>query len=148
MDYQEILADAIENEVEAAEFYQGVCDKTGDAQLKAIFKDLAEEERKHKLLLEAFSKNEAKPMKFKDQPNFKVAEAVETPRLSMTMKPVDAVALAMKKEQEAMEMYKMFAEASDDPQQKETFENLSRMEQGHKANLENMYNNMAFPEVW
>jgi len=146
--YKNILAMAIENEIEAAEFYQGVYDKTETDNLKSIFGKLATEERKHRALLEGFLANEARPMKFKAGQDYKVSETVEMPRLSMEMKPVDAIALAMKKEEEAMNMYLKFAQASDDAEQKEVFENLAKMEQSHKANLENLYTNMAFPEAW
>lgn len=148
MDYKKILAMAIENEIEAAEFYQGVYEKTGSASLKSIFGELAEEERKHQGMLQGCLDNDSRPLKFKSSPDYKVAETVEMPKLSMGMKPVDAIALAMKKEEEAMNLYLKFAGTSDDVQQKEMFENLARMEQSHKVNLENLYTNMAFPEVW
>ena len=139
---------AIENEIEAAEFYQGVYDKTGIASLKSIFGELADEERKHRVMLQGFLDNDSRPLQFKSSQDYKVAETVEMPRLSMGMKPADAIALAMKKEEEAMNMYLKFAKASDNVEQKEVFENLARMEQSHKVNLENLYTNMAFPEVW
>lgn len=146
--YKKILAMAIENEIEAAEFYQGVYEKTGIANLKSIFGELADEERKHRVMLQGFLDNDSRPLKFKSSQDYKVAETVEMPRLSLGMKPADAIALAMKKEEEAMNMYLKFAQASDDVKQKEVFENLARMEQSHKVNLENLYTNMAFPEVW
>jgi rubrerythrin len=64
------------------------------------------------------------------------------------MKPADAIALAMKQEEEAMHMYAELAKCSADKEQKEMFGELSRMEKGHKVKLEGMYTNMAFPEVW
>jgi len=146
--YKKILGMAIENEIEAAEFYQCVHDKTQDAKLQSIFDGLAEEERNHRALLECFLADESRPMKFKAVHDYKVSETVEMPRLSMEMKPVDAIALAMKKEEEAMSMYREFAEASHDAGQKDVFENLARMEQSHKTKLEDLYTSMAFPEVW
>ena len=64
------------------------------------------------------------------------------------MKPVDAIALAVKSEEEAMDMYKKMAEWSTDAEQKKMFQSLSNMEQGHKVRLEETFTNMAFPEVW
>jgi rubrerythrin len=64
------------------------------------------------------------------------------------MKPADAIALAMKREEEAMDMYKEFAAISIDEGQKETFLSLATMEQGHKTKLEDLYVGTAFPEVW
>ncbi len=146
--FKKILGMAIENEIEAAEFYQGVYDQTGDASLKSIFGELAQEERKHREMLEGFLKNEGQRMRFKAGADYNVASTIEMPRLSMEMKPVEAIALAVKKEEDAMLMYQEFANASDDAEQKEIFENLVRMEKSHKINLEELYTNMAFPEVW
>jgi rubrerythrin len=48
------------------------------------------------------------------------------------MKPVDVIALAMKNEEEAMEMYTKMAECSTDAEQKRMFEAPANMEKGHK----------------
>jgi len=73
---------------------------------------------------------------------------VDAPRLSLSMKPADAIALAMKKEQEAMEMYEGLAKAATEEEELHLFMNLAKMEQGHKAKMENLYNQVAFAEVW
>lgn len=146
-EYKNIVSMAIQNEIEAYEFYAAAAEKVEDASLKSIFKDLAGEEKKHRSLLQGLLSH-AKPMRFDETRDYKIAETVDKPKLSITMKPVDAIALAMKNEEEAMQMYADLAERSQDGDQKEMFEGLSRMEQGHKAKLEDMYTNMAFPEVW
>ncbi len=64
------------------------------------------------------------------------------------MKPADAIALAIKKEEEAMNVYSLFSQSSSEPEQARIFEELATMEQGHKVKLEELYTNMAFPEVW
>jgi len=53
-----------------------------------------------------------------------------------------------KNEEEAMQMYSELAKASSDKEQKEMFDSLARMEQGHKVKLEGLYADMAYPEVW
>ncbi|ABC78454.1 ferritin-like domain-containing protein [Syntrophus aciditrophicus] len=146
--YKEILSMAIGREIEAAIFYQDVCDKTADSNLKTIFGNLAAEERGHRALLEGFLADESRIMKFQAGQNYKVSETVERPKLSMDMKPVDAIALAMKKEEDAMNLYLGFSQASDDAEQKNIFDKLAAMEQSHKAKLEDLYTNMAFPEAW
>lgn len=148
MDYKEILEMAIDSEVEAYEFYTAAAAKDLDPSLKKIFTELAEEEADHKRILEAFFKNPEKPLKFKETPDYKVAETVDKPALSVSMKPADALALAMKREEEAMDLYNVFARASDTEEQKAIFLELAKMEQGHKTRLEAMYTNAAFPEVW
>ncbi len=148
MDYKLILEMAIENEVEAYDFYSAVAAKDLEPSLKRLFTELAAEEANHKKILEAFFKNPEKPLQFKQSDDYKVAETVEKPALSVTMKPADALALAMKREQEAMDLYNVFAKASDTEEQKAIFLELAKMEQGHKTHLETLYTNAAFPEVW
>ncbi len=147
--YKEILQMAVGNEVEAYEFYRDAAAKMKDPAMKKTFQELADEESGHKALLEGYLSNEMKDMKFNEESDYKVAETVEAPQtLSTDMAFKDAIALAMKKEQEAMEMYQQFAEASEGAKQRETFLELVKMEKGHKAKLEDIYTNTAFVELW
>lgn len=147
--YESVISMAIDNEIEAYDFYYALSQKNLDSAMKNIFDDLAKEEKNHRDILTAFLRNPDKPLKFKPAPaDFKVAESVELPPLSLDMKPVEAIALAMKKEEEAMKAYLAFAYESDSAEQKEVFEELAKMEQGHKTKLEDIYTNMAFPEAW
>ena len=146
--YRKIIAAAIEFEIEAYEFYQGAAEKAADSSLKAIFTNFAQEELKHKHFLEEFLEGEARSLDIKTMPDYKVAETVDMPRLSLDMKPAEAIALAMKKEEEAMRMYLSLANHAENSQHKQLFEDLAAMEKNHKFELENLYVNVAFPEVW
>jgi len=146
-EYKKIIQMAIGNEVAAYQFYKSVCDTTKDANLKSIFGKMAEEEKKHKVFLEECLTG-AKALQFDEVADYKVSQTVDKPQLSMSLKPADAIALAMKEEEEAMVMYQALADSSKDPEQKKMFQSLSAMEKGHKANLENIYTGMAFPEAW
>ncbi len=147
-EYKAILEIAIGNEVEAYEFYKGVSQKVSSANIKKMFSDLAEEEQGHKKLLEGFLSGDVNSMNFNEATDYKVAETVDKPKLSLDMKPADALALAMKNEEEAMNMYAAFAKASASAEQKQMFEKLAVMEKGHKVKLEEYYVNAAYPEVW
>ncbi|HPF19743.1 MAG TPA: ferritin family protein [Syntrophomonas sp.] len=147
-DYISILSMAIENEVEAYEFYLGVSQKVEDPNIKSIFKELAEQELGHRDLLSSYLNSNVRPLNFGALPDYKVSETVDKPKLSMQMKPVDAIALAMKNEEDAMKMYTDLANSSADAAQKKLFMNLANMEKGHKVQLEDIYTNMAFPEAW
>ncbi len=146
-EYRKILAMAIANEIAAHDFYKSICEKTKDSNLRYIFAELAEEEQKHKIFLEGFLTG-AKPFHFAGVTDYKVAETVEKPRPSIDMKPADAIALAMKEEEEAMQMYHGLANSSTSPDQKEMFLALANMERAHKVKLEELYTTMAYPEVW
>ena len=146
-DYKKVITMAVENEIEAYDFYKAAGEKVKDANLKTIFNDLAEEEKKHKDFLQGLL-TQAKPMKFDEGKDYKISESVDKPKLSISMSPADAIGLAMKNEEEAMQMYSELAKASADKEQKEMFDSLARMEQGHKVKLEGLYSDMAYPEVW
>ena len=146
-EYKTIISLAVGDEIEAYEFYLGVSEKVKDRNLKTIFKGLADEEKRHKISLEHFL-SDARPMRFNETKDYKISETVDKPRLSLDMKPSDAIALAMKNEEDAMNTYTELANYSSDQEQKEVFMALAKMEQGHKARLEDMYTNMAFPEAW
>jgi rubrerythrin len=146
-EYKKIISMAVEDEIEAYDFYTAVSEKLEDSNLKAIFQALADEEKKHRNFLQGLL-SQAKPLAFDETKDYKISETVAKPKLSMSMKPADAIALAMKNEEEAMNMYADLAKFSIDKDQKAMFESLARMEQGHKVKLEGMYTNMAFPEVW
>lgn len=146
-EFKKIITFAITNEIEAYDFYKAVSDKVKDAGLKKTFAALADEEAKHRKLLESFTSG-AKPMHFDESKDYKVSKSIEKPKLSLSMKPVDAIALAVKNEEEAMDMYTQMASCSADAEQKKMFQSLANMEQGHKVKLEETFTNMAFPEVW
>lgn len=147
-EYKKIISDAITNEEEAYLFYRDVAKKTKDNSISEIFENLAKDELSHKVLLQDYLKDTGKKLKFDSTADYKVAESVDKPKLSIDMIPADAIALAMKREEEAMDMYKEFAAISIDEEQKETFLGLAAMEQGHKTKLEDLYVGTAFPEVW
>ena len=147
--YREILDTAIEGEIEAHRFYQEVADKVDNSYLKDMFREFAREEQKHRRILEGFREKPTMAIHFAGAADYHVSETVEaTPALSMEMKPADAIALAMKKEEAAMKHYTRLAEACDDDDQKAVFHELAAMERGHKARMESAFVDIGYPEVW
>jgi len=138
---------AVRREIEAYEFYGDVAGRMKDPSVRDIFARLAKEEMGHIELLEGFKCDPSLIMKFEaPRQDFKVAEATELPSLSIEMKPADALALAMKKEQQAVELYRSLAAASTDTGLKSIFENLAGMELGHKQRLESLFIDIGYPE--
>ena len=148
MEIEQILSGAIDREIEAYEFYRLVYERVNDASVKEVFGQLAKEEMGHRELLEKFKHDPTMVMKIKAPPDYKVAEATEYPELSIDMKPADAIALAMKKEQEAVEFYRAMGESATDADVKRIFENLTNMELSHKHRLENVFVEIGYPEVF
>ncbi|MBT8506848.1 ferritin [Methanomicrobiaceae archaeon CYW5] len=147
-EYRSILSGAIEKEVESYTFYREIESCTNDETLKKIFGELADEERKHRETLEEFLTKPIKSLEFDEAQDYKISETLELPTMTTEMKPADGIALAIKKEELSRDMYRELAELSTGPQQKQIFTNLANMESHHKARLEDIFTNMAFPEVW
>mgnify|MGYP001484251402 CR=1 FL=1 len=147
--YQKILNDAIQGEIEAQQFYRTVADKVTDGHLRAMFQGFADEELKHRRILEGFKEKPDMAIHFARVPDFHLSESMAaSASLSMEMKPADAIALAMKKEEAAMRHYTQLADACGDAAQQKVFRELAAMERGHKAKMENAFVDIGFPEVW
>lgn len=147
-EYKKIISKAIDREVESFTFYKNAADKVKDANLKKMFAELAGEETKHREFLQGLLAKPTADMHFDTAKDYKVIDAVPTPPLTMNLKPIEGMVIAIKKELEAMQMYTQLAKLSKDPQQQKLFNELASMERGHKARLEDIYTNMAFPESW
>ncbi len=147
-EFERIIDMAIANEIEAYEFYEEVAQTTTDKGLKILFTEFAEEEKGHRLTLESLKSKQNQKFTFVGATDYKISETVDTPKLSLKMKPADAVALAMKKEEESMKMYQGLAQSATEEEELHLFMNLANMEQEHKAKMEDLYNQVAFPEVW
>ncbi len=140
---------AIGREVEAHNFYKGVAEKVTNQSVREIFLQLAQEEKGHEELLFRLRGDPTATLRFTPPPDHKVAESVEElPELSLEMKPADALALAMKKEQQAKELYERLAAWSEDEALRGMYQDLANMESNHKHRLENLFVDVGYPEVW
>jgi rubrerythrin len=136
-------------ELEANAFYSRVAKSAANPDVQAVFKQLAEEEMGHFEMIEKFRADPTLSMKIgAPGQDYKLAEATELPPFSDNMKPADAIALAMKKEQQAVEFYKGLSAASTDAGLKSIFDNLANMELGHKHRLENVFVDIGYPEAF
>ncbi len=147
-DAKKIISTAIDREVESYTFYRTISDKVKDAALKKLFNELAGEEKQHREFLQGMLSKDVTKMHFDAKKDYKVVNAMPSPPLCADLKPHRRHVLAIKKELEAMQMYTQLANLSTDTEQKFLFSQLANMESGHKARLEDLYTNMAFPEVW
>lgn len=147
-DLRSIIDFAVENEIESYEFYKNAEEKVKDDFLKQTFKDLATDELEHKKFLENFLVSDIEEIKLKEFSDYKISETIDKPELTVEMKFEDAIALAIKNEEEAMYMYKSLSEACVDEEHGKLFLGLMEMEQMHKSKLEEIYLNVAYGEVW
>lgn len=149
LELEKVFSLAISREIESHEFYKKVARQAKNPAVKTLFEELAREEMGHMEFLEGFKADPTKMMKISAPPaNYKIAEATKTPKLSIDMKPSDAIALAMKKEQEAVEFYRSLGKVCIDKNTCNIFENLANMELSHKNKLESVFVEIGYPEAF
>lgn len=144
---QELLDIGIQREEEAHEFYKFAAGQTKDILIQNLFTELSSEELEHKGLLLRFKNDPQLIKKLKvPEKEFIMAESVDLPDLTDDMKPADALALAMKKEQLAAEYYQKLAAEFIDKEAKEICLIMANMELHHKNRLENAYTEVTYIE--
>ena len=147
-DAKKIIETAINKEIEAYTFYHGIAGKAKNPMLKDLFTELAGEEKKHREFLQGMLTKDIAKMKFDASHDYKVGDNLPTPDLNVGMKPLEGLVVAIKKELQAMQMYTQLAKLAKDTETQFLFSQLANMERSHKARLEDIYTNMAFPEAW
>ncbi len=145
---EDLLTMAIRRERDAAEFYRSMEQRAANPGTKAVFAQLAQDELGHERFLETCIAHPATLSSLEVGPDFHVAATADLPPITPGIPPVDAIALAMKKEQQAMEFYQSLAARAADAKLRKTFEGLAKMELGHKNRLETMFVNTAYPEAF
>ncbi|MBN1630209.1 MAG: ferritin family protein [Thermoleophilia bacterium] len=147
-DIAAIFEAAIQNEEEAYDFYSEVAQRATNPVVRQTFAELAGDELGHKVFLQGCLKDSCMLRDFPVGPDYKVAEATPLPDLSIELKPADALALAMKKEEMAARGYEALAKDAPDADQRKVFENLAKMEIGHKTRLETLFVDIGYPEAF
>ena len=136
---QKLISLAIFREVEAYAFYREVAEVVHDEEVKKIFMDLAVQEQEHEDRLDRFRSDPASMQPPPGANDLSISEEQNLPMLTCGMQPVEAITLAMKKEQQASEFYQKLSEMADDPDLGYVCETLSAMEIEHKNALEKIY---------
>ncbi|MEI6809564.1 MAG: ferritin family protein [bacterium] len=139
---------AIGREQSANRFYTDLARMVKNTSVKETFTSLAKEELSHEALLKTLKADPGLQSKLKPSKDYRVAESESQPAISEDMPLSNAVALAMKKEQQAAELYRSLAKSSTDADTRTLFENLTNMELGHKNKLEALFVDIGYPEVF
>lgn len=148
----EAIKDSIKKEQASYDFYTDAAAKVKTQNLKELFTELAEEEMGHRTFLEKVLEEKTFSSPIKAQKNdYRLAEEVieDKPDLSTDMPFDAAIALAIKREEEAMALYQGLADQiTTNDEMRDMFINLRNMEQAHKTRLESIYMNVSYSEVW
>jgi len=138
-----IINFAIENEIEAAEFYTTIGKEESFSGAGKMFEEFAREERKHQQLLEDFKARGLsagmKDYQFKWVTDIKRSNYVVDLEYSRAMGYNDILMLAMKREEKALQLYNDFLGKADSEESRTLFKVLCQEEAKHKLALETMY---------
>ena len=143
-----IIDDAVNREDDSYIFYKDAAEKAKDPQTKSLFERLSKEELKHKDYLQKFLETKAETIKIDDSEDYNLSQDIDRPRMTTEMDFRDAIKLAIKREEEAMQLYADIANSCLDKAEQDIFAGLSKMEKLHKTELEEIFLNVGFNEVW
>ena len=139
--FEEIIHFAIEKEKEAVAFYENASRQEPYSGGRKIFEEFADEEKKHKAMLEGFLKGEKNlaDYQFNWIPDMKRSNYMVDLTYEPGMPYAEALRLAMKREEHALKLYNDLQEKADDPDVVNLFKMLSQEEAKHKLALETLY---------
>jgi rubrerythrin len=136
--FEDIIREAIRKEADAALFYQMASERARPGMDK-MFKELAEEERGHKKMLEKLDMAKLKSYEFGEIVDLQISEYLEDIPYSKDMDYPDILRYAMKSEEKSRNFYLRSAEKCEDADLKKVFRMLAQEEAKHKLKFEKIY---------
>lgn len=136
--FDEIMTYAIEKEKEAAQFYEDLSRRESAQGVKELFHEFADEERRHRRMLENFSHEQVDRYSIRKIPDLKRSDYLVDLQYVPDMAYADILRLAMKREEKAHAFYRDFAAKTAEAEHRKLFEMLAQEEAKHKLRLETM----------
>jgi len=140
-----VLDYAIENEIEANQFYLDLAKKMKNPAMREVFEAFAKEELGHKAKLESIKQGKEIPLA-KNITDLKIADYTVDVEPSVDMSYQDALILAMKKEKAAYRLYLYLADHVENQDQKALFLSIAQEEAKHKLRFEIEYDDFMLNE--
>lgn len=138
-DYNDVIKFAISKEEAAIKAYSDMSDIAKTPGLKELLLDLKEEEKHHKKLLQEITSDQINSFKKEEVIDLKISDYLTEEPPSEDMNFQDLLIFAAKKEQDAVALYTMLGEKSENPDLKQLFDFLITQEKTHKLKLEKEY---------
>jgi rubrerythrin len=135
----EILDYAIDQEQQAADFYEDVAQRVDTAGMKKVLLDFSEEEKHHKKILQDVKTGEHELTPEQEILDLKISDYLVEVESSENISYQDALIIAMKRERAAYELYSDMAEKIPESHLKEVLVGLAKEEAKHKLFFEAEY---------
>ncbi len=146
--FEEVIREAIRKEADAAAFYRMAGERV-ESGINKTFREMAEEEEKHRRLLEELDWEKVDQYELEDIPDLKISEFLEDLPFDKNMTYQDAIRMAIKNEEKSHNLYRASAmRFADNPQVKKLFEMLAQEEAKHKLKLEQIYDDEVYNQQW
>jgi len=145
---------AIDFEIENREFYEKCAADTSHEDLKKVFLELAEEEKKHENIVRQLKDNkevdevEAGILPKAKEAFQKISETMPTGESLLPEEQVDVYKKAVNLETKSYEFYTEKAEESDSELVKKTFNRLAEEEKKHERIIDNIIEMVDRPNTW
>lgn len=137
--FEVILSFAIEKEKKAAEFYKELGRIAKRPGSKKMFEEFTKEETKHAELLEGVTEDSIPDAPMQKTTDLKISDYL----IDLSFKPdigyQDALIIAMKREEKAVNLYKDLAEKMTEDKIRKLLQFLAEEEAKHKLRLETEY---------
>jgi rubrerythrin len=146
MDVKELIIKAAEEEDKSYKFYMDALDLTSDSAAKVWLRELAEEELKHKDMLQRFDTSKIKTFKPDKTQDLHITEYLVDKDVTDIRDFQDVLIVAMKKEQKAYNFYVSMAKSSDSEDMRNLCKILAQEELKHKHKIELYYDDIIFKE--
>ena len=142
----DVIEYAIGAEERAYNLYMSLHNVADNEGAKKAFKEFADEELKHKAILEGFKGGEVHASARGKQVDLKIAETLGDAYGEPDMTYQEALILGMKSEKAAYELYTSLADKVDDENLRKTLLTIADEELKHKAKFETEYEEYALKD--
>jgi len=140
---QKILEGAIRMEDSSHQLYRSAAERVKDPGAQTALRELAEEEKKHRHLLEGLLRGNLDRAVSRGRRgairDLRIGESLEAKPLTPKSTLQDVLAFAIKREAATRDFYAQMAALLNPGPEQDLFEMLVREEARHKATLESMY---------
>ena len=143
-DVKEIVKQAAQQEDKAYKFYTDALKFVKDAAARVWIKELADEELKHKEMLQKLDVSKIKQFKPAKIQDLHITEYLVDKDVHEIKDFQDVLIVAMKKEQKSYNFYVSMAKSSDNPEMKNLCKVLAQEELKHKHKLELYYDDNVY----
>ena len=144
--FDEIVQFAIDGEQEAVDAYTRASEIVTRANVKSMLLGMARQEQMHKEKLESIDRERVADTAIVNVPDLRIADFMDDVTITADMDYQDILAVAMKREEKAHNLYTTLASNTEDAELRKVFELLAQEEAGHKLALEKEYDEHVLTE--